>query len=84
MFDNESLIEAAKQLGFAQAVGKGRGVLDKTVTKRGEQITLILLTSQRDATMMVYHSTGSPFKFQFKRNYKWAADFIKDYIGDSK
>ena len=84
MYDHDHLIETARQLGFTHVEGKGRGVLEKHIIKRDERLHLVLLTSRQDASMLVHHTTGAPFKFQFKRNYRGAADFIRDYIGDSK
>lgn len=80
MTDHDHLIETARQLGFANVEGKGAGVLEKFVTKRGETIRFLLLTSHKDATLLIYHEEGGPFKFQFKSNFRWAERFLREYL----
>lgn len=82
-FDHNDLLAAAKRVGFVHVPNKG-GIVERTVIKRGEPVKLTLLTSKRDASLLVKHSGGAPFKFHFRRNYVGAADFIHDYVGDSK
>ena len=84
MSDADKLIAEVKGMGFVHQEGKGKGVLEKHIEKRGLPAHLIVLISERDASMLVDINTDTPFKFHFKRNFHEATEFIRDYLKEAR
>lgn len=83
MRSHDKLIDELHGIGFTRVQGKGRGVLERECTRRGEHHHAVVLVSRRDVTMLLNPRTEYAFKFQFRGNYDGAYRFIKDYMEQS-